>query len=421
MNATYTIHAADVAQFHKLLGNAQKKADKLGVPAITASISKPFTVESRDRRGNFRMETMVTVTLTGTTPKYAGWKLVGIVSPLKADDGTVLPIITTVPGETVRTNGQARDPLACDHCKVRRDRLESFIVTHDDGTEKQVGRSCLKDFLGDDKMSPAGLAGLMNTLASISNAVAEWHKGPRRFDSESLTLVMACTISCIRNHGWVSAKESKATDGQKVATRVFVQRAMEAVLDEPAADAEQADHDQWQYKHFDALNDMPSAADYAKATEYRECSELQVLLDEKADSSDYFAAIRIIVFAGAVNRKAMGIAVSIVPTLERVLGITTDPLKVLIADARKVSKAVGEIKKRQTFTGLTFIENRTVDRGFENMTIATFVTPERNIIKCFTHMALNPGQVINLKATVTRHSEYKGTTETVVNRPVVNP
>lgn len=421
MNATYTIHAADVAQFNALLANANKKAVKVGSTPITATISEPFTVESRDRRGNVRMETMVRVTIDGVTPKYAGWKLVGVVSPLKADDGTILPIVTTVPGETVRTNGQARDPLACDHCKVRRDRLESFIVTHDDGTEKQVGRSCLKDFLGDEKMSPAGLAALMNTLASISNAVAEWHKGPRRFDSESLSLVMACTISCIRNHGWVSAKESKATDGRKVATRVFVQRAMEAVLEEPAEDAEQADFNYWQDRHFNALNDMPTAADYAKAEEYRNCSELQVLLDEKADSSDYFAAIRIICFAGAVNRKAMGIAVSIVPTLERELGINVDPIKALIAEARKTSVAVGEIDKRQVFQNLTFIENVVIPRDFENMTVATFVAPGGNIIKCFTHMALNPGDKCNLKATVKKHSTFKGTTETIVNRPVVNP
>lgn len=421
MNANYNIHAADVAQFNKLLANANKKAEKVGSTPITASFGEPFTVETRDRRGNIRMETRVWVTITGSTPKFNGWKLTGIVSPLKTDSGELIAIVTTVPGEHVESGLAARDPLACDHCKVRRDRLESFIVKHDDGTEKQVGRSCLKDFLGDDKMSPAGIAGLMNTIASISTSVAEWHKGPRRFDSESLTLVMACTISCIRNHGWVSAKESKATDGRKVATRVFVQAAMNAVLDEPAADAEQAEFAYWQDKHFNALNDIPTEADYAKAEEYRNCSELQVLLDEKADSSDYFAAIRIICFAGAVNHKAMGIAVSIVPVLERQLGVNQDPLKVLVENARKSSRPVGEVKKRETFLNLTFIETRTVDRGFENMSISTFLTSGGDILKCFTHMALNPGQKVNLKATVTRHSEFKGVTETVVNRPVVNP
>lgn len=418
MNATYTIHVADVAQFNKLLANAQKKADKLGVPAITATFSKPFLTEYRDARGFTRSSTMVTVTIEGATPKFAGWKLVGIVSPLKADDGSVLPIITTVPGETVKTNGQARDPLACDHCKVRRDRLESFVVQHDDGSERQVGRSCLADFLGDVRMSPGGLASLMNTLASISNSVAEWHKGERKFDSESLNLVMATSIAVIRNHGWVSAKESYASDGRKVATKTRVLRTMEAVLTEPAENAEMVLLEDWRDRNFDVLSNIPTAADFATAEDYRE--KLGVILDTKESAeglNDYFAAIRILNYAGAVNHKAMGIAVSIVPTIERELGINTDPLKTLITEARKTSKAVGTIKERKTFTGLTFIENRRVDRGFETMTIATFVTADGNIIKCFSHMLLNPGQVVNLKATVTRHSEFKGATETIVNRP----
>lgn len=423
MNATYTIHAADVAQFNKLLAVAQKKAEKLGVPAITASFGTPFLTEYRDARGFARSATMVQVTIDGATPKYAGWKLVGIVSPLKADDGSVLPIITTVPGETVNTNGQARDPLACDHCKVRRDRLESFIVQHDDGSERQVGRSCLADFLGDVRMSPGGLASLMNTLASLSNSVAEWHKGPRRFDSESLNLVMATSIAVIRNHGWVSSKEAYVTDGRKVATKTRVVRTIEAVLTEPAEDAEIALMEDWRDRNFDVLNNIPTEADYTTAADYRE--KLGVILDTKESTeglNDYFAAIRILNYAGAVNHKAMGIAVSIVPTIERELGIgAVDPVKALIQAARKTSKAVGEVNKRQTFTKLTFIENRNVDRGFENMTIATFVTADGNIIKCFTHMTLNPGDVVTLKATVKRHSEFKGVTETIVNRPVVNP
>ena len=416
MNATYTIAQNDVAQFNKLLANAQKKADKLGVPAITAAFSAPFVTEARDRNNILRFVTMVTVTLTGTTPKYAGWKLVGIVSPLKADDGSVLPIITTVPGETVKGNGQARDPLACDHCKLRRDRLESFIVTHDDGTEKQVGRSCLADFLGDVRMSPGGLASLMNTLASISNSVAEWHRGERKFDSESLNLVMAASLSCIRSYGWVSSKEAHTSNGNKTATKVRVQDAVNAFLSRPE-DETTGDYKAWLANIRCPLKDLPTAADFDTAADYRE--KLGVILDTKESTeglNDYLSAIRILNYAGAVNHKAMGIAVSIVPLIERETNVKTDPVKDLLVGALKTSQHIGEPKKRQTFSGVTFIENFATGAGYS---IATFVTPEGNILKTFTHQTLLRGQKVNLKATTVRHSEYKGAKETIVNRPVV--
>jgi len=416
MNATYTIAQNDVPQFNKLLANAQKKADKLGVPAITASFSEFFVQRVADRRGIYRFVTMTTVTLTGMTPKYAGWKLVGVVSPLKADDGSVLAIITTVPGETVKGNGQSRDPLACDHCKVRRDRLESFIVTHDDGTEKQVGRSCLADFLGDARMSPGGLASLMNTLASISNSVAEWHKGVRKFDSESLSLVMATSLSCIRNYGWVSSKEA-ATDGLKVATKVRVQNAMDAFLSRPEVAMDSVEYAAWLANIRCPLKDLPVADDFATAEDYRE--KLSVILDTKESNeglNDYLSVIRILTFAGAVNRKAMGIAVSIVPLIERETNVKTDPVKDLLMGALKTSQHIGEPKKRQVFSGLTFIENFATGAGYS---IATFVSAEGNIIKTFTHQTLLRGQKVNLKATPVRHSEYKGAKETIVNHPVV--
>ena len=414
MNATYRIQTIDIAQFNKLLANAQKKATKLGVLPITATFGNPYKVEVTER-GVTRFLTMTEVTITGATPKFEGWKLVGVVSPLKTDTGEILPIVTTVPGETVQTRAQTRDPLWCDHCKVRRDRLESFIVCHDDGTERQVGRNCLGDFLGDPKMSPAGLANLLNTLASISNSVAEWSRGPRRFDSESLDLVLATTLACIRNHGWVSSKEAFATG--KVSTRHYVQLAMQAFLSRPDEPMDSPAYLAWFDLYRPQVADLPVDSDFANASKYRE--NLEVILDTKEEAeglNDYLQAIRILQFAGAVNLKAMGIAVSIVPMVDRELNVTTDPVKAMILAANKTSKFVGTPKKREVFAGLTFIENFNSNQGFS---IATFVSPDGDIIKMFSHQALLPGTKVNIKATTVRHDTYKGINQTIVNRPVV--
>lgn len=414
MNATYTINVNDTEKFNALLRNAQKKAAKLNVEPITATFGKPF-VREYSERGRQRFVTLVEVVISGATPKYAGWKLVGVVTPLKVDSGELLPFVTTVPGETVSTNGQARDPLACDHCKVRRDRLESFIVQHENGTERQVGRSCLKDFLGDDRMSPSGLASLLNTLASISTSVTEWHKGPRQFDSESLTLVMACTLATIRKYPFVTVKEARERE-DKVATRVRVNDVMQAYISRPENEQDERAMDMWRNNNrYADLECLPTEADFAKAAQYRD--ELAVIMDTKAEGepNDYLTALTVLSQTGAVNRKALGIAVSAVSFVDRELGRNQDPVKALMLGALKTSKFIGEPKKRMVME-LTFVENRPTASG---MTIATFVDGNGNLVKCFSHQLLNPGQKVSLKATVVRHDTYNGVNSTIVNRPVV--
>jgi hypothetical protein len=414
MNATYTINETDVAQFHKLVENANKKAAKVGATPYTVTVGKPFAREYMHRNRRYT-EIVVEVTIVGTTPKFNGWKLVGVVSPLKTDSGELLPLVTTVPGEHVKTAAQSRDPLWCDHCKVRRDRLESFIVAHEDGSEKQVGRNCLKDFLGDDRMSPAGLAGLMNTLSAISDKVTEWHKGPRQFSATSLNLVLACSISAIRAYGWVSSKEAYVTG--KTATKTRVNEILYSFVAAPdcsdlTADAAHEEVVRWGYSHSAA--NLPTAADFAKASEYR--NNLSVMLDEEPEGNEYMDALRLLNYVGAVNPKAMGIAASIVATVDRKMGVETNPIKAILTKAQATSKHVGEPKKRMEFSGVTFIENFQTSTG---MTVATFVTADGNVLKAFSHQTLNPGQKVNLKATVVRHDTFKGANQTVVNRPVV--
>lgn len=417
MNATYTIDTVSVPLFKKLVANANKKAAKLGVPEYVVTIGSPRLVEFTEK-GCLRFRSVTDVSIEGQTPKFAGWKLVGVVSPLVTDSGEILPFITTVPNEVVRSNGQARDPLWCDHCKVRRDRLETFIVRHEDGTEKQVGRNCIADFLGDSRMSPSGLAGLMNTLASISDSVAEWHKGARKFDAESFTAVLATTLAVLRKHNWVSAKEAYLRNNL-TSTKSRVWDVLPAFLNRPET-ADEREIEVWKNTYrmadFDCL---PTDADFDKAEEYRQ--QLAVILDTKEESGqigDYTIALRILNQTGAVHKKAFGIAVSAIPFVDRELGSTNhiDPVKARLASALKTSKHVGTPKVRQVFTGAMFVENFQTSTG---MTVATFLTAEGDVLKLFSHQTLKPGQIVNLKATVVRHDNYKGTNQTVVNRPTI--
>lgn len=95
--------------------------------------------------------------------KMAGWRLIGVVAADAVDqNGHVVPMVTNVPGETF--DGTIADAQLCQHCNTRRYRTETFILRHDDGREMQVGRQCIRDFLGHD---PAALLAGLDAFRSL--------------------------------------------------------------------------------------------------------------------------------------------------------------------------------------------------------------------------------------------------------------
>ena len=52
----------------------------------------------------------------------------------------------SVPG--VELDGWRPEVSECDHCGTTRRRSATYLVEHEDGSRKQVGSSCMADFLG---------------------------------------------------------------------------------------------------------------------------------------------------------------------------------------------------------------------------------------------------------------------------------
>ena len=76
----------------------------------------------------------------------AGWSLLGRVDPLP--DGR--PLVVRVPGTQNIPLPAVRSPYECLYCGKVRTRRETFLVVHQSGRTSQVGRTCLRDFLGHD-------------------------------------------------------------------------------------------------------------------------------------------------------------------------------------------------------------------------------------------------------------------------------
>jgi len=90
------------------------------------------------------------VTLGGDAPSLGGWSIAASVQHLKnAETGDWANLISGTPGFEAPV--EFRDaPPDCQHCGTKRWRKGSFLVVHEDGTVRQVGSSCIRDFLGHD-------------------------------------------------------------------------------------------------------------------------------------------------------------------------------------------------------------------------------------------------------------------------------
>jgi len=144
----------------------QKRAERIGFPSPTLRIG------STDVKDNIN-QTLVTI--EGESLRLGEWTLVGTVSEL--EDGS--PFVTFAPGVRVAVDGLLSNVNYCDHCKTTRQRKDTYLVRtmHE---VKQVGSSCIKDFLGHDPSLITAYLGMVDAL-DLTDEVGGWAMSATRF------------------------------------------------------------------------------------------------------------------------------------------------------------------------------------------------------------------------------------------------
>ena len=199
--------AATRAKIAKLQQRAAKKGftgaiDVAAVPATRSSTSAgglPVTVHGFD------------VTITGEPPRYAGWRFVAAVDAVEG--GTILRY---PPGATAEVPNDQLRAGECEHCHTTRARRSTVLVAHEEsGQLLQVGRSCLKDFLGHSTL-PVFL-----TTDDVTSSLGGSLGGlPAAWDVNS---VLAYATAAVEAFGWTPAS---ATEHGRVPTREHVRLAL---------------------------------------------------------------------------------------------------------------------------------------------------------------------------------------------------
>lgn len=126
------------------------------------------------------------------TLAIAGWHLLAVIAPVVQADNTTIGMPTIVPGETARLD-LIENWNRCDHCKARRFRTETFVVENESGERKQIGRNCLRDFLGHD---PSAMVAWLDATFSLvtDEDVLAWGSSAERLYSPDQIIAFAARI-----------------------------------------------------------------------------------------------------------------------------------------------------------------------------------------------------------------------------------
>ena len=420
MRAEYEVPAANVEGLRIRVAELNKRARRLGVPEVVMLEGAAFVKEVRVEVGGGRFKkvkrTYYAVSIVGNDVVESGWKFLATLH----HEGEGETLVCTVPGETVPVAYRWSNS-ACDHCMVNRRRNSTYIIVSEkDGTIRQVGRSCLGDFLERPSRDPHNIARWAEIMGSFSLEVAgceeeDWG-GPRREPSWDLRMFLAATIAVMRKKGWTSRGMVKER-GEGVATSDWV---LNYLSDSTANDI----------RKLQAEVGPVTKEDDKKAERIVEWGE-SALVPETRTLSDYEHNLGIVARLGVVRLRHVGIAASMVRAWQR--ATQEGPVNMpggprTMKDER--GKGPGRVEGAEWFPGApgerceaegvrVTMAREMEDRGFGASCLVKMVTKDGILLTWFASSSAEwpeVGDVLSIRFTVKDHDQYQGRKETKVQR-----
>lgn len=331
--------------------------------------------------------------VTGMSPKLSGWTFVATLQ--HEEGGTILRTVPTValPEGALKKYRQATPE--CDHCKAKRRRNDTFVVRHDDGAIKQVGRNCLADFTGcKSPQTIAAMAQFLATAAGVAEECENWSEGKGEV-IEDLSAYLGFVACAIRVNGWLS--RTKAREQGEFG---------------PAPTANVA----WSMMHPSPKQKLvlPTEADVKLATDALAWTDAKLTEAANADAlSDYEHNLHVAVAGGIVSFRLAGIVASLIAYYERAVGAELAKHKAVNAGW------IGTVGKRETFK-LTLVQvfsHESEQWGVQHT--HKFLTDEGAVVIWKTGSDKYEPGTYEVKGTVKAHGEFKSAPQTIITRCVL--
>ena len=342
---------------------------------------------------------LIQVEIKGQGPLIAGYKFLGTLDHVTIP-GSV--IVNTVPGETIPQHFHNSDAV-CGHCGYERRRNETFVLQHEDGGYIQVGRQCIKDFLGHN---PQGVAAFLSRIQVVLSELGDedsdyWNMGGGRVEyTFSHNNVLKITAAVIRRNGGVPRSKAGVDDGAATADLVRYYFFPPMVSDGNARRC----WEEWR-----------ASLEIDRHPEFMEDAEkARLWLKDQPDSNEYMHNLHVLDRADEIPVKMFGYWCSLMAAYQRAM----EKLRLAKAE-KKVSEHVGEVGKRWDFN-VKVVSIKFIDGAYGTTGLVRMLDDSGRTIVWFSSSSYCAGMKADgeytIVGTIKKHDEFNGWKQTIVTR-----
>lgn len=390
----------------KEVAKVNRKAAKLGLEGVTLSFGPRagLTLGVKRVLDHVVYRDATEYTMTGDVVVLNGWMFVAKIEFVEGTDRVFIDRDPFVDPELeIPVSFRTRTPKECDHCGQKRNRRKAYIVRHESGEWKLVGSSCLTDFCAGHNPEAFALAlrRLLSMIGDFSDSEFEGmggHSAPVIFE---LSDVLDAAIRSIRINGWVPRGQA---DHNSCCTADDVTYYLNA----PSSKDAEAFQD-WK-AYVAKLNEVEVDPEKVKS-----------IIDwiPTLGSSDYAYNAQTLAEIGMVDRKRVGLAVSLVATFDKAEARKiADRNKPGYSVNEQTSQYVGDKKERREFI-VTLQRTIGVDSQYGRSVLHIFADENGNALSWFnsgTDSEMNSGKTYRIIGTIKNHDSYRGVRTTYLNR-----
>jgi hypothetical protein len=202
---TRTIPAEALPEVREKVGKFNARAAKKGLPVVALQVGPAVERSRETESGVLTVWTEHEVTVEAPALTIGDYVLVARVEPLQRN-GTIEPFVVTAPGQSLPADYTIADTFACEHCGTARRRSETFIVRNvETDALVQVGRQCIRDFLGHD---PAALLSYWRDLDRLADEDEGWGAYASVESGYKADDILRLTARVVAKVGWLSRSKA---------------------------------------------------------------------------------------------------------------------------------------------------------------------------------------------------------------------
>lgn len=395
MNYTRTITTRSRQAFELTVDKLNRKAQRLGCPLIEYTYRgermTALEIQTTDQDHNTETRTMPVKVhdyeVTTDRVSAAGWHIVGTIQATTDGEKNY---VSTNDATLNRADYERVNPYQCQHCKTARHRNQTYLIRHDNGGIKQVGRNCLIELAHGESLAQIEFQALIfERLADEDGGV--WNDGQGRG-----------AVGCVRAVDCVALAEALRQEAGRWTPNQYDRNTGEVI--EPGTQRQAAmmiRMQQIQPRHAAIMQELQPEA----ARILAEVADLTPTPGDEFEASIIYAAG----FEYVPEARA-GLVAYAGEFLRRYKAKKDAP--------PVVSEYIAIVGERVQLDGLKLIFTTTIEGSYGTSWLYKFNDHKGRAVVYFASrpMDLTAGETVNLMASIKRHEERDGIKQTTITR-----